>query len=108
MPFGAALSTLPDASSAVHEACSSLTVAVPDLAIVFFSPHHADDAETIVGTLQEVLAPRVLMGCVGESIIGNDQEIEGLPAVSVWAGKWARIGIDPFHLYLERTSEGFS
>lgn len=108
MPFAAALSTLPDTAAAVNEVCSSLDVASPDLALAFFSPHHAESAELIAATLRERISPRVLLGCVGESIIGNDREVEEQHALSVWVGKWSNVSLDPFHLALERTSEGFS
>jgi small ligand-binding sensory domain FIST len=113
MPFAAAVSTRPQAPDALAEVLDGLSSRVPqpDLAVVFFSPHHADSAGTIAATLREKLTPRALLGSVGESIIGNDQEIEDQPALSVWLGRWggsSRVTADPFHLYLERTSEGIS
>jgi small ligand-binding sensory domain FIST len=46
---------------------------------------------------------------VGESIVGNDREIEGQPALSLWLARWtARVEATPFHLTLERTPEGLS
>src|SRR5262245_55989120 len=111
MPFAAAISTEPQTTRALHEVCAQVAgpaVASPDLALVFFSPHHAGAAENIAATLQERLAPRALLGCVGEAVIGNDQEVEEQPAVSLWLGKWASVEIEPFQLVLERTSEGLS
>src|SRR5262249_44637998 len=52
---------------------------------------------------------RVLLGCVGEAIIGNDQEVERRPALSVWLGQWRQpIELEPFHLMLEQTADGYS
>jgi small ligand-binding sensory domain FIST len=111
MPFAAALSTAADTRTAFEEVCAGLDTQVtqPDLAVVFFSPHHADDAVMLVASLRSRLQARALLGCIGEAIIGNEREVEQQPALSVWVGRWGqRIGVQPFHLHLERTSEGYS
>jgi small ligand-binding sensory domain FIST len=110
MPFSAALSTIPQTARALDEVCSLALPPLngsPELALVFFSPHHADAADAIAATLRERLAPRVLLGCVGESIVGNGQEIEHQPALSLWLGRWTRrVEFEPFHLTLEQTPDG--
>src|SRR5262245_5762392 len=111
MPFAAALSTLPRTDQAIDEVCSGVASRVvrPDLAIAFFSPHHADEADEISRQLHLRLSPRVLLGCIGEAVIGNDREIEEKPALSLWLGRWSEpLEVDAFHLVLERTSEGFT
>jgi small ligand-binding sensory domain FIST len=61
----------------------------------------------IVKTLQQRLGPRCLLGCVGESIVGNDQEIEWRPALSLWVAGWSRaVELEPFHLTFEQTADG--
>jgi small ligand-binding sensory domain FIST len=61
----------------------------------------------VVQFLQERLTPRCLLGCTGESIVGNDQEIEGDPALSLWVGRWTQpVQLTPFHLTLEQTADG--
>jgi small ligand-binding sensory domain FIST len=65
MPFAAALSTRANAAQAVAEACDQAGInfaGSPDLAVVFFSPHHADEAERIVAAIHERLSPRGLLG----------------------------------------------
>src|SRR5205807_9792034 len=58
-------------------------------------------------TLAERLAPRCLLGCVAESVIGGGREVEDAPALSLWLGRWERpVALEPFHAVLERTSEG--
>lgn len=108
MPFAAALSTAPQTAQALNEVCSQIQLdAPPDLAMAFFSPHHAGEADAVASTLQERLSPRCLLGCVGESIVGNEREIEAEPALSLWVGRWSRpVELDPFHLTLERTPDG--
>jgi small ligand-binding sensory domain FIST len=110
MPFAAALSLASQTAPALEEVCAAVLQQFhgkPDLALVFFSPHHASGAELIASTLQERLTPRCLLGCVGESIVGNDQEIEWRPALSLWVAGWSRsVDLEPFHLTFEQTAEG--
>jgi small ligand-binding sensory domain FIST len=112
MPFAASLSTSPDSLNALTEVCQQLEVhalGAPDLAVVFFSPHHIHRASDVVEAARRRFKPRCLIGCVGEAVVGNDREIEGQPALSVWLGKWKRpVNASAFHLTLERTSEGAS
>src|SRR2546423_11027693 len=100
MPFAAALSSASTADAALLDVCSAVRKQLPDapdLAVVFFSVHHAEDAETIARAVQEQLAPRCLIGCVGEAIVGNEREIERGPALSLWAAKWTRpVEVTPF------------
>jgi small ligand-binding sensory domain FIST len=109
MPFTAALSTAHRTADALAEVLASVRRNVPDkpdLALVFFSPHHVAGADSIARGIFQ-LEPRCLLGCVGESIIGNEREIEGAPALSLWLGQWPRpVEVESFHLRLERTSEG--
>jgi small ligand-binding sensory domain FIST len=109
MPFAAALSTAPDAARAVDEVCSGaqLGVSPPDLAVLFFSAVHAAEADDLARGVRSRLAPRCLLGCVAESVIGNDREVEQAPAVSLWLASWSRaVRMEPFHLVLERTADG--
>ncbi len=112
MPFAAALSTERITSRALDAVCHSALEQLngePDLAFLFFSPHHHGTAELLAATAREQLNAKVLLGCVGESIIGNDQEVENSPALSLWVARWAKpIEAQAFHLTLEETSEGYS
>jgi small ligand-binding sensory domain FIST len=110
MPFAAALSTATTTAKALDDVCSQATRQLnqtPDLAFVFFSPRHAEQAEKVAASLNRQLRPRCLIGCVGESIVGNDQEIEHRPALSLWLAAWSqKVELDPFHLVLEHTPDG--
>jgi len=102
-----------DARQAVDEVCWEATRQLgdspPELAIVFFSPHHADSAGPIARLLHGRLQPRCLIGCLGESIVGNRREVELDPALSLWLGSWdGRAGIEAFQLTMSETSEGIS
>jgi small ligand-binding sensory domain FIST len=110
MPFAAALSTAPETAQALDEACAPIRDRLgggADLAVVFFSAHHADGAGRIAATVRERLAPRCLLGCVAETVIGTGREVEDGPALSLWAARWAGpVTLTPFHLVLERTADG--
>jgi small ligand-binding sensory domain FIST len=55
------------------------------------------------------LGVRCLLGCTGESIVGNDREVEQQPALSLWLARWSKpVQMDPFHLVVEETPEGYS
>jgi small ligand-binding sensory domain FIST len=112
MPFSAALSKRLQTRVAMEELCDQARTelgAAPDLAMLFFSSHHAGAAETISRIASERLQARCLLGCIGESIIGNGEEIEDAPAISLWLGKWNQpVELDSFHLILEETPDGFS
>jgi small ligand-binding sensory domain FIST len=112
MPFAAALSTSPESTKAMEEVCRQALAPLggtPDLALLFFSPHHAAAAPRLAAAAQKHLGARCLFGCPGESIVGNDREIEGTPAMSLWLGRWqAKVQLSPFHLVLEETADGQS
>ncbi len=108
MSFAAALSTEAATSQALDDVCTRADVdGPPDLALLFYSPHHAASIDATVAALHRRLAPRCLLGCPGEAIVGNDREIEDAPALSLWLGRWPRsVQLTPFHLTLTHTSEG--
>lgn len=110
MPFAAALSTAANTKTAVAEVRAAVQASLPgqpDLALVFFSPHHAGQANALARQLAADLGPREMIGCVAEAVIGNDREVEDEPAVSLWVGQWRHpLRITPFHLTLERTADG--
>src|SRR4051812_11552687 len=111
MPFAAALSVLPDAAAAVEAVCSEagarLGEGAPDLAVLFFTAAHATAADDLARGVRARLAPRCLLGCIAESVIGNDREVEDGPGLSLWLARWNRpVTLEPFHLLMERTADG--
>jgi small ligand-binding sensory domain FIST len=112
MPFAAAVSTeqaAPRALDAVCRPALDQLRGAPDLALLFFSPHHLAAADDLAAAAQQQLGARCLLGCVGESIIGNDREIEDSPALSLWLARWpGAVELTPFQLTLEETSEGYT
>jgi small ligand-binding sensory domain FIST len=107
--FAAALSTSADAFQAVEEVCRAAgekLAAAPNLGLLFASPHHADALEAAAQGIVERLSPGCLLGCTGESIVGNAREIEEAPAMALWLAALPGASIAPMHLQFEKTAEG--
>lgn len=111
MPFTATLSQEADALHAAEEVCRRSRAQMeesPDLALLFLSAEHAPAAEAIAEHLRQQLTPRCLLGCTGEAIVANDQEIEDGPTVCLWLARWASpVRLQPFHLFLDETPDGY-
>lgn len=111
MPFLSLVSTGGDTDQALTDIMRQVRGAwtgAVDVALVFFTPQHIAATERIAKTFAGLQA-RALLGCPGETVIGNDREIEEGPALCLWLGRWASpIGVAPFQLAIEQTSEGYS
>ncbi len=66
-----------------------------DLVFLFASHAYAPNFPAMVQRAQTTTRARVLIGCSGQGIIGNAQEIEGKPAVSVLASSLPGIEMRP-------------
>ncbi|HEX7378746.1 MAG TPA: FIST N-terminal domain-containing protein [Pirellulales bacterium] len=107
--FAAALSTRESTAEALAEVCSQAgeQLAAPaDLAIAFYSAHHAEHARRIGDELRQRLSPACLLGTTGESIVGGRQEIEGAAALSLWLAALPGVKLRPLGLQFERSPEG--
>ena len=107
--FSNALITNANWSQEVEKSCQTLIediVVSPDIAIVFVSPHFADEFQEIADAIQETLQPIKMIGCVGDSIVSGDREIEGDPAITIWAAALPDTTIATAHLLLERVPDG--
>ncbi len=109
--FAAALSTLENTSSAVDEVCRSALAQLgtkPDLALVFVSPQHADNLARVGGHICDLIGSESLLGCTGESIVGNDREVESHPAVALWLAAMPETKLSLMHLDFQQTPDGGS
>ena len=70
----------------------------PDLVIVFVSPHHAPDYETIPGIVYDALTPKHLIGCSGGGVIGAGTEVEERTGFSLTAARLPDVDVTPFHV----------
>ena len=80
--------------------------APPDLVLLFASPHHLEAADKIAAEAYQRLAPATVVGCVGESIVGMNREVEEEPALAIWMARWPNVRLTPMHLRFESTSDG--
>jgi len=77
-----------------------------DLALVFATHHHDGAFVELLQAVQETVRPAHLIGCTGESLVANDREIEGEPAVVVWLAHMPGVNIKTFSIDFEQTPEG--
>ncbi|MHC2069036.1 FIST signal transduction protein [Bremerella sp. T1] len=109
--FAAALSVHDKTEEAlaevIREALDALAAPV-DLAMVFVSQHHAPHVETVAKELTRLLGTSNVLGCTGESIIGESREAEDTPAISLWLAHLPQTTIVPMHLEFQRTADGGS
>jgi small ligand-binding sensory domain FIST len=109
MRIGSALSTDPDpakaAAAAAEEARSQLHGAGVSLAVVVGSRQHSASAEVVCEAVRVGAGPERLIGCVAETVVGGDREVEDGPAVAVWLASLPE-PVETFHMEFVRTSEG--
>jgi len=68
------------------------------LAFVFFSPHHSHKADLIARMLREELATEVCLGCSGEGVIADAEELETAAALALWVGCLPDVRLTPLRL----------
>src|SRR5919108_640868 len=109
---GAGLSTAASARDAAAEAAGEARAALggaeADLAFVFLSPPHLAEAGAAAEAVREELAPRHLLGCVAEGVVGRVRELEEGHAVAVWAGALPGAEIECFHAAAVQTDDGIA
>ncbi len=105
----AAVSTLGDTGEASREAArhvrGELGGADVDLAFCFLTPEHSGSVPAAVTGVCAELAPRQLLGCVAQGVVGGDRELEAGPAAAVWAASLPGAVVEPFHLRAEDLGE---
>ena len=104
----ASLSTRNRTADAIAETLADVTSQLggpATLALVFASPQHLDQLGEHVAELSDRLGTGQLAACTAESIVGGAREIEGGPALTLWA---ARLPCQPttFRMTFRRTPEG--
>ncbi len=87
--FAVASSRAADPRAAVDEVAEALRAdlggAAPTLLLAFLSPAHAGAAEVVSERLRTALAPAHLLGATAAGVVAGGRELEGDPALSVWA-----------------------
>jgi small ligand-binding sensory domain FIST len=89
MKCASALSTARDPRAAVEEVLSGLTAGLAgdraDLTLAFASPHHAEALGGLSAASRARGLTRHVLGCTAETIVADGREIEGDPALVLWA-----------------------
>jgi small ligand-binding sensory domain FIST len=110
LTVGAAVSTAPDHQRALDEVVPALLEQLrvpPDLVVCFFSMDHADAAAGIALSLSERTGTSAIIGCTAEGVIGGRRELEGTPALAVWAASLPGVDVRPFALRVLPLDDGF-
>jgi small ligand-binding sensory domain FIST len=109
--FASSLSTESDWQNATAEVCRQIgeqLTSPANLAFVFISQQHAENAAGIARKIQAATSCHALIGCTGESIIGRSQEVEQGPAISLWTACLPEVESIPMHLTYDKTADGGS
>jgi small ligand-binding sensory domain FIST len=109
--IGAGLSTEREPARAGGEAARRAAASVGggdvDLAFLFLSAEHLDDAEAAVARVLQELQPRHLVGCVADGVVGGGRELQEGPGAAVWAATLpAGAAVDVFHAVAIPGDEG--
>lgn len=86
--FAAGLSRHPDPAAAVGEVVGQVAegLAGPaSVAVLFVSGGHIGALDAIVGAVDSLLEPNVLIGTTAVGVVGGGEEIEAGEAISLWA-----------------------
>ena len=106
MKWASALSEKTPLELAVAECVAELRQQLgevsPDLAVVFASAHYQDEYDAVPGLIREQLDSPLVLGCSGGGIIGNGQEVEQRPALSITAASLPDVTLVDFHLEDDR------
>ncbi|MBL8843074.1 MAG: FIST C-terminal domain-containing protein [Planctomycetes bacterium] len=107
--FGAAFSTEADLDTAVEQACAAAIAPLagerPSLAVLFVSHDHADGFDRLARLVRARLGADHLIGCSGDSIVGNGREIEQGPCLALWVASFPEGEVEPFELTVEEERE---
>lgn len=92
----------PRLDAAIEACVSSLLVdlagELPDLVLVFVSPHFAPQFHHVPPMVRELIGSAALVGCSGLGVIGDGREIEGAPGVAMSGAVLPNVQLHPFHL----------
>ena len=107
MPFAAAVSEHPLPTHATGEVVGEVLERLsdpPDLALLFVTAPHLGVLEDVARTVRELLRPDTLVGATAVSVVGGASEVEGVPAVALWAGSTG--AVSAHHVEVVESGEG--
>ncbi|HEY2939867.1 MAG TPA: FIST N-terminal domain-containing protein [Gaiellaceae bacterium] len=94
------------AREAAREARAALGGDAADLAFLFLSADHLDQAEEALHAAEEELQAVHLLGCVASGVVARERELEDGPGAAVWAASLPGAAIETFHSFAIGTDEG--
>ncbi len=109
MELAAAISEHPVPALATGEVIGQVLEEIgpaPDLVILFVTTPHAGALEDIVSTVDRLVEPGAMIGCVTDSVLAGDREVEGQAAIVLWAGRMGPV--EARHLEVQRRPSGDS
>src|SRR4051794_7381741 len=86
--FAAGVSEHEDTTAAAEAVLAQAKdhVPEPDVAFVFFTAHHREQADDLIERVWLELDPQAVIGCSAEGVIGGEQEIERSPGIALLVG----------------------
>jgi small ligand-binding sensory domain FIST len=69
-----------------------------DLAVLFVHPHYIPVLKEMLPVVRKQIGARHLIGCTGAAIVGENKEVEQVPALSLLVGRLPNVDVAPFHL----------
>lgn len=109
--FASALSRKTDTEAAVRDLADAVRMEIGQgaihLAFVFFSPHHVQKADLIARMIREELSIDVCLGCSGEGVIADGEELETAPALTLWVGSLPHVRLTPIRLAFSQVQDQF-
>lgn len=109
MQWASAISTAERFDVALDHALESIATQLeetqPDLVFVFVTPAHAEHFARLHQSIRERLGSPHLVGCSAGGVLGDGQEIERRPALSITAAILPGVEIHPFHLAADALPE---
>jgi small ligand-binding sensory domain FIST len=110
--FASALTRQADAQAAADELIRAIREQLGssriDVAFLFISAQHADQADTLSHALRTALGPDTLVGCTGEGVIATGREVETGPAAALWAAHLPGVIAHPLRLSFSSVHDQFS
>ena len=108
--IGAGLSLAGNGVRAAHRAArdarDELGGAEVDLAFLFLSAEHHEDAEEALAAASDQLNTANLLGCVADGVVARGRELERGPGAAVWAAALPGSLIETFHAVAFGTDDG--
>ena len=103
LQFAVAVSQVRNPAEAGHALAQSIAkqigVGQIDLAFLFLSAHYVSQAQDLANAIRDRIPTRLLLGCTGEGVIAEGEEIEGDAAVTLWASRLPHVQLTPVRLF---------